>query len=195
MSVFKIIANKIKNIFSENPRIKLLKLMPKDSICAEIGVWRGDYSKKILDIVKPKELHLIDPWHFFSDEKYKDSIYGGKEAKSEKDMENIYNDVLKRFSQNKEVIIKRNTFELILNDYPDEYFDWVYIDGDHSYEAVKKDLYNSEKKVKKGGFITGDDYREGGWWKGGVKRAVNEFIKEYPDKRIKIVGDQYVIKN
>ena len=35
-------------------REKLLELMPKDSICAELGVGRGNFSKIILDIENPK---------------------------------------------------------------------------------------------------------------------------------------------
>jgi methyltransferase family protein len=40
---------------------------------------------------------------------------------------------------------------------PTHYFDWIYVDGDHQYEAVKKGLESYLPKVKPGGFITGDD--------------------------------------
>lgn len=56
----------------------------------------------------------------------------------------------------------------------DESLDWVYIDGNHLYEYVAQDLRLSLAKVKPGGLVTGDDYAEGGWWEGGVKRAVDE---------------------
>jgi hypothetical protein len=41
--------------------------MSKGSVCAEIGVWKGDYSDLILTITSPKKLHLIDPWEFQSE--------------------------------------------------------------------------------------------------------------------------------
>jgi hypothetical protein len=51
----------------------------------------------------------------------------------------------------------------------------VYIDGNHLYEYVIKDLSLSSRKTKIGGYVAGDDYCEGGWWKGSVKKAVDEF--------------------
>ena len=45
-------------------RTSLLEMIPKDSVCVEIGVWKGKFSKQILDKVKPEKLHLIDPWKF-----------------------------------------------------------------------------------------------------------------------------------
>jgi cephalosporin hydroxylase len=37
-------------------------------------------------------------------------------------------------------------------------FDWIYIDGDHHYEAVLQDLELYFPKVKVGGYIVYDDY-------------------------------------
>jgi len=39
-----------------------LKEIPKNSVCAEIGVYMGDNSELILKIAKPKKLFLIDSW-------------------------------------------------------------------------------------------------------------------------------------
>lgn len=169
--------------------------MPKNSICAEIGVWKGDFSKRILNTVKPKKLYLIDPW-FFNTE-YKNAMYGGSVEKSQKDMDEIYKSILINFRKeiNQEKIeVFRNKFEDLLDKFPDNYFDWIYIDGDHTYNAVVKDLDNVTKKVKEGGLITGDDYTTGGWWKGGVKKAVDEYIVNNPEKEIKIMGSQFIIK-
>ena len=55
--------------------------------------------------------------------------------------------------------------------YPDEFFDIVYIDASHDYQAVKNDIEAWLPKVKKGGILCGDDYIEG--WPG-VVQAVNE---------------------
>ena len=38
-----------------------LSKLNENDVCAEIGVWRGNFSKQIL-CMKPSELHLIDPW-------------------------------------------------------------------------------------------------------------------------------------
>ena len=63
------------------------------------------------------------------------------------------------------------------------------MDGDHSYEGVKKDLEQAILKVKKGGWIMGHDY-EMNMIKAqnthifGVKQAVDEFCIKYNQKII-----------
>lgn len=56
--------------------------------------------------------------------------------------------------------------------YDDKSLDAVFIDGDHSYEAVKSDIQEWSKKVKTGGILAGDDYVA----YDGVRRAVDELI-------------------
>ncbi len=62
---------------TEQTRIELLHSMPKQSVCAEIGVYKGDFSSRIIDIVNPTKLYLIDPWQFHEEAEYKNSLYGG----------------------------------------------------------------------------------------------------------------------
>ena len=47
-------------------RLEMLGHMPKGGRVAEIGVWNGKFSASILDVTKPKELVLIDPWDLLS---------------------------------------------------------------------------------------------------------------------------------
>lgn len=54
-------------------------------------------------------------------------------------------------------------------------FDYIYIDGDHTYKAVARDLEASHKKLAKDGVIVCDDYGN----PCGVKQAVDEFTKKY----------------
>ncbi len=66
--------------------------------------------------------------------------------------------------------------------FPDEYFDLIYIDADHTYEGCKADIEAWYPKLRKGGFFTGDDYtRYRAKYTGvifGVVEAVNEFGKK-----------------
>ena len=55
---------------------------------------------------------------------------------------------------------------------PDGSIDAIFIDGDHSYEAVSKDLPFWWGKLRKGGWLLGDDY---GSCHPGTKKAVDEF--------------------
>jgi hypothetical protein len=72
------------------------------------------------------------------------------------------------------------------SNYPDEFFDIVYLDASHDYDSVKKDIKAWYPKVRKGGILCGDDYISG--WPG-VVRAVDEFFK--PNK---IGGQQWWIQ-
>jgi hypothetical protein len=48
--------------------------------------------------------------------------------------------------------------------------------------------------VKSGGYITGDDYGPGGWWNGGVKKAVGEIAwREKEVTLLWIRGGQFVL--
>lgn len=49
--------------------------------------------------------------------------------------------------------------------------DFVYVDGDHSYEQVKKDIQNYFPKIRKGGILAGHDINQTD-----VFRAVSEFV-------------------
>ncbi|MDJ0661031.1 MAG: class I SAM-dependent methyltransferase [Crocosphaera sp.] len=175
----------------------LVEMLPKQSIGAEIGVDTGNFSEKIINSIAPKELHLIDPWEYQVSDTYINARYGGKAKEGQKTMDERYLGVCDRFCsqiQSGQVQVHRGYSTDILEQFPDEYFDWIYIDGNHLYEYVLKDLELSFKKTKSGGFITGDDYRSGGWWKGGVKQAVDEFRKRRDIKLVEICNGQFVFR-
>jgi len=52
---------------------------------------------------------------------------------------------------------------------------FAYIDGNHSYEFVKKDFINTDKNLEIGGFILFDDSSDFSAWE--VKRVVKEVIQ------------------
>ncbi len=159
-------------------RAFLLKLLPQQSVGAEIGVFEGKFTDQILRMVKPRELHLVDPWKHESEEVYKTAWFGGA-AGGQAGMDARLARVQARFARGiaaGRLKIQRGYSDAVIGGFPDAYFDWIYIDGNHLYEFVQKDLELAWRKVRPGGVICGDDYGEGGWWEGGVKRAVDEFI-------------------
>lgn len=144
---------------------------------AEVGVWRGRFSEVLLDELNPQKLYLVDPWKAFTTDT--DTERALVDDKNAKQMESIYQFVHKRFDPqiaSGQVEILRDLSEHALKRFPDHALDLIYIDGDHSYEGVCKDLAIAVKKVRKGGFIMLDDYHRRGWWGDDVQRAVHEFI-------------------
>ena len=59
-------------------------------------------------------------------------------------------------------------------EFENNFFDMIYIDGDHDYIGIKNDLINYYPKLKTGGIFAGHDYTEDC----GVPLAVNEFLDE-----------------
>ena len=176
-----------------NHRLLLLKRMPRSAVCAEIGVWKGDFSMRIQQVTSPKKLHLIDPWEFQNE--YPKCIYGGSVAKNQMEMNHIFQKVENKFKNYPNVIIHRGRSEKVLQKFEDGYFDWIYIDGNHHYEYVLKDLRLSLSRIKSGGIIAGDDYT----WRDKegfpVKRAVQYFVEENKlESNLKIFGTQFIIK-
>ena len=76
------------------------KVLPKNSICAEIGVQDGINVERILNISKPKKLYLIDLWNY-------DNLRNVPDEKREilsHASEISYQEVKKKFKNNKKII-------------------------------------------------------------------------------------------
>jgi hypothetical protein len=112
-------------------------------------------------------------------------------------MDARYHAVLDHFKTNidsGQVKVHRGYSSEVLTTFPDHYFDWMYIDGNHLYEFVMQDLQLALMKSKPGGYITGDDYGREGWWEGGVERAVDEFCRSQRVELIAIRNNQFILK-
>ena len=160
-----------------NTRKEIVSLIPKGGIAAEVGVQEGLFSEVILK-QQPLQLHLVDCWDYQCPEVYKDHHANRSQAYHD----NLYQKVLEKFNndiQNKRVIIHKDYSTNALQSFENEIFDWIYIDANHAYELVKKDLNLAYEKTKTGGFICGHDYVSEECVKGyGVEQAVDEFIEE-----------------
>ena len=137
----------------------VLQKMKRGGVVAEVGVQTGRFSRTILDICSPSKLHLIDIdlTRHSIDRQFENEIASGIAQLHQGDSSSI------------------------LRDFPDSYFDFVYIDADHSYEGVKRDIQAGISKVKHDGFLVFNDYT---YWSPaecmpyGVIQAVNELCLE-----------------
>ena len=183
--------HRLKDRFTDK-RLFLLDRMPRHAVCAEIGVWKGEFSEKILRYTEPSKLYLVDPWAFQAD--FPDRMYGGKVAQEQEDMNAIFAEVRARLGGQEQVEICRAFSDEAAGQFGDEFFDWVYIDGNHFYEYVKRDLEQYYPTVKTGGYITGDDYDWGPEHDYPVKRAVDEFADGKQLQVIAIQNSQYILQ-
>jgi len=159
-------------------RSKLLSICKKNSICAEIGVWTGNFSQEILDAVQPTKLFLIDPWLDVLSDVSDKSYYIASERLAERmgGMNGIYESVKQRFSTNDNVFIYRQKSQDAVNRFENNFFDFVYIDGCHTFEQAWLDITLYWNKVRSGGILSGDDFDWGACFDFPVKRAVDKFF-------------------
>lgn len=139
-------------------------------IGAEIGVAFGGHSEAILKNTNVEKLYGIDPYQHTKG--YEDPM-----NLSQEEFDELYNFTLNRlapFGKRYEHILKSSNEAV--NNVPDN-LEFVYIDGDHSYQGVWQDLCAWFSKVMEGGIIGGHDYDHPSH--PGVKRAVDEFFRRF----------------
>jgi len=142
---------------------------------AEIGVFEG-FNFNLMIQHNPEIAVGVDAW-------IDDGVISRNDCGySQERLNKMYNDVMEMIKDKPFVKIYREyTFDAASR-FPDEYFDLIYIDADHTYEGCLEDIKVWYPKVKKGGFITGDDYSHYRAKYTGVKfgviEAVNEFFKD-----------------
>jgi hypothetical protein len=118
-------------------------------IGAEIGVYRGGYSEVLLKNIPDLKLYGVDLW-----ERYRGYRDYPKENISEAQKEAI-----ERTKDYDCQLIKDWSHEAV-KQFADGSLDFVYIDGNHSYEQTVQDIALWSKKVKKGGLVYGHDFED-----------------------------------
>ena len=177
----------LKKFFSKN-RINLIleNLSNKDLHVLEIGIHKGDFSKQLAKQLRPKKLILVDPWIAYDDDIYAKSWYGNSSKSNQSIQDKYFLDIRKYFENEikiRTVEIHRKTSDNFFNK-NQNMFDLIYIDGNHLFDFVKRDIINSLKFIKQDGIIVLDDYNVVGWWDDGITKAVDFFKKK---KLIKII--------
>lgn len=115
------------------------------AIGVELGVASGSFSNRLLSTGRFSHLYSIDMW----------AGDRGHDVKQ-------YKGVLRRLAPYKEKnsIIKLK-FDEALDLFPDEYFDFIYIDGyAHTGQNSGQTLHDWWPKLKRGGVFSGDDYSD-----------------------------------
>lgn len=153
----------IANLKVLTNRKALLEKLPKDGLVAELGVNKGEFSQEILRVSKPQIFYLVDAW---DSERYDGGLRNRVESM-----------FVNQITAGKVKIHQGYSTDLA-SSFEDRYFDWIYIDTDHSYQVTKAELHAYKNKIKPDGIIARHDYSQGNWGKilrYGVMEAIHEF--------------------
>lgn len=178
-------------------RRAVLASLPKHAVGVEVGVWKGNFSSQLLKVTSSRVLHLIDPWLLSDEGNRKDGAWYGSAKVTQDQMDEIHAGVARRFARqiaSGQVVIHREASSTAMAAMPAESVDYVYIDGDHSYEAVAEDIRQAFRITRPGGMICCDDYSSTGWWEDDVIRAVNESLASNPAAIHSKVDSQIVLR-
>ncbi len=136
-------------------RTAALAALPAHGVVAELGTQAGWFAEQVVAKLAPRELHLFD-LEF-------DTLRGARAPLAAQ--------------ANVRLHVGDSSTELAK--LPDHYFDWIYIDGDHSLEGVRRDAAVAVAKIRPDGILVFNDYTV---WSVleftdyGIVPVVNEFL-------------------
>jgi hypothetical protein len=156
----------------------------ENPVGVEVGVYRGDMSAKLLKLRDDLTLYMVDNWKA-ADERavgYRRTL--DPRAKDGEKEQKYHMKEAKRvtaFAAKRRHIVRADSADAAAET-PDGSRDFVFIDADHSYEAVRDDIAAWLPKIRPGGLLCGHDYSKPGersavGWPG-VVRAVDEAVSE-----------------
>jgi len=146
----------------------------------EIGLFYGGNFISVAEtygLHPDSKLYGIDPWETYDE-------YPEYENK----LDSIYDTFLTNISnsdQTNKMIINRGFSNVEVPKFDNEFFDIIYIDGNHAAKYVLEDAVLSFEKLKIGGVMIFDDYGDPAWPE--TSKGINQFLLDYYTK-IKILG-------
>ena len=163
----------------DNPGIKWRNYIPienKPIQYLEIGARVGE---NIIDMAKSycqnpdSKIHCIDPWMDYD------------EYPEYKGQQDVSFDVFKKNTSpySNKIVVHRGFSDDVVPTFENDFFDMVYIDGNHETEYVYRDGIMALQKTKKGGYIIFDDYHVA--WSQTMK-GIDMFLAEHSEN-IKIL--------
>ena len=153
----------------------VLRACGRNQAMCEVGVRAGHHLNAILNAGQPELLVGVDHWQGGLGSSRNDI------GLSQLQQSQLEERVRERFKSlgDRCRIVRAESSEAALK-FPDESFDYVYLDADHSYDAIRGDLAAWYPKVRIGGVLAGHDYveRTTKYVEFGVVRAVKEFVRD-----------------
>jgi hypothetical protein len=172
----------------------------------EVGTCFGGFADFLLSNTACTKMYCIDPYKNFSPDVYKDTLNSYSPDDYDKKYRYVWSLLKKNFGDKVELI--RTTSVEASELFENKTVDVCYIDANHEFEYVRKDILAWLPKMKAGGVLCGDDVEslepphenssiridhEGGAFNYcGVHAALVSVKKEFPWFDYKVVGNQWI---
>lgn len=141
-------------LFAERKEMAATLSGARNGKIAEIGVWRGAFSRYLLEELAPRQFYAFDVFdgHTVTD-------WNGQTGVE------LFDGMHHRAFYEREIAPWKNAVTLVegssletLKDYTDQSFDMVYIDGNHAYDFVRSDANFAARMIKHDGVLIFNDY-------------------------------------
>ena len=164
-----------------NRLIDLINDLPHGITMVEVGCYAGESMQLFMSSGKIKHYYAVDIWSV--PERLKDTLHTPQSTKKSvyeniEIAEKLFDEKASKYQNLTK--LKMNIKEALK--YLPKKVDFIYIDGDHCFEAVDFDIEHAKKIIKKGGLIGGHDYHPGF---AGVVKAVDNHFPNIQKKRYK----------
>ena len=172
----------------------------------EIGTCLGYFADFLLDFTFCSKLSCVDPYKKFEMNEYFDSL----NTITQEQMDTKFIDVQNRLvsKHGNKVLMLREISTDAVKRFEDNSLAFVYIDGNHMYDAVLKDLEAWFPKIQDGGVLAGNDvedinlphnedgnllinHDENNYSLCGVHKALIDFNAMNPKFQYKVDGTQF----
>ena len=179
---------RIRNAQHRGQLVELCNELGLTGNAAEIGVWHGGFSRRNLQVWNGSRYYMIDAWAFRGNDTAEGVVSNDKNSRSKKEHDEDYRtarSAVQPWVDSGRAVLVRRFLEAAVLEFPDEFFDFIYIDAGHEYSNVLRDLRLWWPKLAHGGMFAGDDFADrhdtfpskrphiGARW--GVKSAVTAF--------------------
>jgi cephalosporin hydroxylase len=171
-------------------------------VYVELGTCWGGLAEFLLLETPCQFLYCVDPYKVFPKDQYYDALNFTNQEFLDQKYEAVHQRLIRLGKPVR--MLRQTSYEaskMMINE-----ISFVYIDGNHHYNEVLKDLVRWWPKVRKGGILAGDDVedinlnhkdgdvlieRVGSFGVYGVATALADFARICPDFHYTVVGNQF----
>jgi hypothetical protein len=157
------LCHRLGTLIGRPRRRDLLERLVPNGVGAELGVFRGEFSRELLEVARPRRLYLVDGWWELHGENFPREWgeYSGWGSASTRDAYMAARRVLAEYAPASTVCEIHVGDDLeFLAGLPDAHLDWAYLDSSHQYEHTVAELELLDAKVAADGRILGHDWIE-----------------------------------